>query len=306
VALRLERRSDATAFLALAGDWLVEREAEHNLILGILGALVETPPAAEDEPPDLACVLDGRDRVVGVTVRTLPTRAALSEVDDPDAIELLAAGLAERTPGLTGLVGPAGSAEPLARGIAARLGRETRLGMSERAFRLREVIPPRPVSGDARLAGPDDRDLVLAWLHAFEAEAIRDSRVDEGPDPGFLARVDRSLRHDGSRRLWLWDDDGPVSLTGVSGPTPHGIRIGPVYTPPGRRGRGYASACVAAASQAALDGGRTFTFPFTDVANPTSNHIYQALGYEPVRDMEEWVLVGGGSNPAQTSTGSAG
>ena len=59
-----------------------------------------------------------------------------------------------------------------------------------------------------------------------------------------------------------------------------------MYTPPEFRGRGYASACVAAASQAQLDAGRRFCFLFTDLANATSNHIYQEIGYEPVRDVE--------------------
>ena len=288
MALRLERPSDAGAFLALAGDWLGQREAEHNLILGILGALLEAPPAADEDPPYLAAAVDAGGAVVGAVVRTLPTRAVLSEVDDPDAIDLLAADLAASTPGLTSIVGPAGWAAPLAQGIAATLGRPARLGMSERAFRLRAVIAPRPVDGRARLATMDDRALVFEWLDAFEVEAIGDTRVSEGPDPGFQGRVERGLRHEGSRRIWLWEDDGPVSLTGVSGPTPHGIRIGPVYTPPGVRGRGYASACVAAASQAELDRGRTFTFLFTDVANPTANHIYQAIGYEPVRDVDAY------------------
>ena len=81
-----------------------------------------------------------------------------------------------------------------------------------------------------------------------------------------------------------------MSLTGVGGLTPHGIRVGPVYTPPELRGRGYASNLVAAASQAALDDGRRALFLFTDLANPTSNRIYQAIGYEPVRDVDEWSL----------------
>jgi predicted GNAT family acetyltransferase len=80
-------------------------------------------------------------------------------------------------------------------------------------------------------------------------------------------------------------------MAGMGGPTPTGIRIGPVYTPPDRRRRGYASALVAAASQAALDEGRRQVFLFTDLANPTSNHIYAAIGYEPVRDVDEWSLV---------------
>ena len=56
----------------------------------------------------------------------------------------------------------------------------------------------------------------------------------------------------------------------------------------GPRGRGYASALVAAISQAELDAGRRFCFLFTDQANPTANHIYQAIGYEPVRDVDAY------------------
>ncbi|OGO56238.1 MAG: hypothetical protein A2Z32_12645 [Chloroflexi bacterium RBG_16_69_14] len=107
-------------------------------------------------------------------------------------------------------------------------------------------------------------------------------------DPDEVAAwTDRWLARRG-RTLYLWDDDRVVSMTGVGGPTPNGIRIGPVYTPPAVRGRGYASALVAAVSQAELDAGRRFCFLFTDLANPTSNHIYQAIGYEPVRDVDAY------------------
>ena len=71
----------------------------------------------------------------------------------------------------------------------------------------------------------------------------------------------------------------------ATGATPHGIRIGAVYTPPELRRRGYASALVAAVSQAELDRGRRWCFLFTDLANPTSNRIYQAIGYRPIRDV---------------------
>ncbi len=75
-----------------------------------------------------------------------------------------------------------------------------------------------------------------------------------------------------------------VASPAVGGETPNGIRIGPVYTPPADRGQGYASALVAAVSQAQLDAGRRFCFLYADLANPTSNKIYQAIGYRPVTD----------------------
>jgi predicted GNAT family acetyltransferase len=90
--------------------------------------------------------------------------------------------------------------------------------------------------------------------------------------------------------MYLWDDGAPVSMCGISGPTPHGIRIGPVYTPPPSRGRGYASNLVAAASQRALDAGRRSVFLLTDLANPTSNDIYESIGYERVRDVDQYLF----------------
>ena len=89
------------------------------------------------------------------------------------------------------------------------------------------------------------------------------------------------------RVAYLWEDAGEVvAFAGVGGQTPRGIRIGPVYTPPDRRGRGYASNLVAAVTQLQLDSGRRFCFLFTNLANPTSNHIYQAIGYAPVVDVD--------------------
>ena len=81
-----------------------------------------------------------------------------------------------------------------------------------------------------------------------------------------------------------------MSWAGVGGRTPHGTRVGPVYTPPEHRRRGFAGALVAAASQAQLDEGLEFCFLFTDLANPTSNHVYQAIGYEPVTDIDVYVF----------------
>ena len=105
--------------------------------------------------------------------------------------------------------------------------------------------------------------------------------------------TDRWLGRRG-RTLYLWEDgeDGEggqvVSLAGAGSQTPTGVRIGPVYTPPEARNRGYASALVAAVSQTQLDAGRAFCFLFTNLANPTANHIYQTIGYEPIRDVDAW------------------
>jgi predicted GNAT family acetyltransferase len=96
--------------------------------------------------------------------------------------------------------------------------------------------------------------------------------------------VDRRLSAEGTGIL-LWEHDGePVSLAGWGGRTPNGIRVGPVYTPPELRGRGYATAVTAELSRRLLagdlgPGNRRFCFLYTDLANPTSNSIYRRIGY---------------------------
>ena len=89
--------------------------------------------------------------------------------------------------------------------------------------------------------------------------------------------------------FWLWEDRGdPVSLSGFSGPTPNGIRIGPVYTPPEHRKHGYATTLVADLSAWLLEHGHRACFLYTDLANPTSNRIYVEIGYERVCDAMEF------------------
>jgi predicted GNAT family acetyltransferase len=275
----LRHFADADGFLAAAGAFLVRREAEHNLILGICSSLGETPERYGE--PYLA-VVERDGIVVAAALRTPPFRLVLSEIDDPAAVDTLVAdNLPRQMPGVTG---PTEQVRRFAETWNARGGPHATLASSERIYRLTTVIPARPTAGTRRLATLQDRDLVIAWTEAFMREAFGSADAVE-----VAADVDRWLARRG-RTIHLWEDGDPVSLCGVGGETPNGIRIGPVYTPPEARGRGYASALVAAVSQAELDAGRTFCFLFTDQANPTSNHIYQAIGYVPVRDVDAFAF----------------
>jgi predicted GNAT family acetyltransferase len=279
--LDLDRFDAVGPFLRRAGQFLEEREAEHNLILGICSALQR---GAYTEPPYLAAVVED-ERVVATAIRTPPWQLVISEVDNPRAIDLLVADLVHEP--LPGWLGPVEAAQAFAERWQAETGQRPLVGLSERIFRLTTVRPPTDVSGAMIRATVADRDLLIAWTNDFVDEALRGER----PEP-IEQVVDRGLA--AGRITYVWVDDGrPVSLAGAGGATPHGIRIGPVYTPPELRRRGYASALVAAASQEQLDAGKRFAFLFTDLANPTSNHIYQEIGYEPVRDVRQYRLAAG-------------
>jgi predicted GNAT family acetyltransferase len=120
-----------------------------------------------------------------------------------------------------------------------------------------------------------DRELLEAWFDAFSRE-LGDTAP---PIPGAVA--DR-ISHGG---LTLWERDGvPVSLAGLNRPAGGTVRVGPVYTPAQHRRHGYAAAVTAAVTAAALDAGARAVVLFTDLANPTSNSVYQRIGYQPAGD----------------------
>ena len=277
---RLERPADVRAFLEAAGAFLAAREAEHNLMLGICTNLKTRPYGKE--PPYFAVVSDS-DRVVAAALRTPPFNLVLSMVDEPEALRMLADDAVRRYPELPGVLGEKSVARDFVELWKTLTGASARLKTAERNFECTRVIPPRAVGGRLRAARRDDRETLAVWLAAFTLEALGETAPLED-----ARRVADAWLEGRERRMFFWEDGGdPVSMCGVSGETQSGIRIGAVYTPPELRGRGYASACVAAVTQAELDGGRRFCFLFTDLANPTSNKIYQAIGYEPVCDVDE-------------------
>jgi hypothetical protein len=149
--------------------------------------------------------------------------------------------------------------------------------MKERAFEIRRVIPPKAVRGRMRLAQADETATIRAWIMAF----IEEARLND-PYPS-EAKVRERIE---KGEIFLWIDGVPISMAATARPIGKGISIGMVYTPPEHRRHGYASALVASLSQRLLDGGFEYCTLFTDQANPTSNAIYQRIGYRPVCDYD--------------------
>ena len=273
---------DPGAFLETASSLLLADEARNNLILGIAGTL-RHHPAAYDEYR-LWLVEDG-SQVVGAALQTPPYNLVLSRPRDDEVLVALAAALSTQGLELPGVTGAVPEVDAFSEVWSARAGVRRRRRMAQRIYRITELRSTQDVPGRARAATEADRELLVAWVGAFAAEAMPEG----APDRGAERTVDTRLRA-GSGSFTIWDDEGPVSLAGWGGKTPNGARIGPVYTPPEHRRRGYGSAVTAAVTAEQLAAGRTFCFLYTDLANPTSNKIYTDMGYEPVCDAADYAF----------------
>lgn len=243
-------------------------------------------PPPTDRPYWYAVWVSESGRVDAVAMRTAPFAPyAIYLLPAPTgAVTTLAEVLHARDEPISGANGARHEVEEFAAAAAWLQGRRAEVEHHDRLFRLDSLVEPRPASGYLRVADEADLERMQDWFTAF----MRDADEQAGRVPGSSSHGVEEL--DGLRRrlhrTWFWQDgEGrPVNMTGANPPSFGVARVGPVYTPPDARGRGYASAAVAEVSRRILAEGATPCL-FTDQANPTSNHMYTALGYTLVVDM---------------------
>ena len=272
--MRVISFNDRDACLGRVEPFLMEWEAENCFFLGFV-------PRPEMAPRMIYLATeDAAGEIVAVAIKTPGWHIMLTDAPD-EAVDALVDHLLGTGVPLEGVQSRPDVAQRFADRYAAGAGVVQRMpapgtGAAHAVHKLTRVIAPRGISGRLRPAREEEADLFAEWSTAF----CHDCGMTPHASAEEKARArERIVRGES----YFWEVDGePVSTATVHAPTPRGIRVSLVYTPPPHRGRGYASACVAALSQRMLDAGRKFCFLFTDLANPTSNKIYRAIGYEKV------------------------
>jgi GNAT superfamily N-acetyltransferase len=232
------------------------------------------------ELPDgslLLTVWDSGD-LIGAAIQTPPYPLACNALPI-DSAGVVAAEVARVNPELAGARGARAATAGFAAAWNALTGSEGHVSVEERLYRLRSLRPPVGVQGDPCRATDQDRGLLVDWVEGFYAETFGHPRDDEA-GRRFVDAAERK-----GDRFTLWTvDDVPVSMAMLRAPAADVSRIGPVFTPPERRGHGYGSAVTAAAVELAHRSGTADVVLFTDLANPVSNAIYQRIGFEAVAD----------------------
>ncbi len=283
----LTTHESAASFLQVAQAKLEEQEAANNLMLGICMRLHRR---AAPVAPFLATVTGQRGLTLAA-IMTPPHRLVLAGEGKGtgEALEMVGRALLAGRWSVPGVIGPGALAERFAGLWAEMAGTTARVSMRERVYRLDQVIPPpRPVPGRLRQATAADLDLVSRWTLGFNIDCFGRGELADAAE---LAE-----RRIGEGEVYLWEDGEPVSMAARARPTRNGVTVNLVYTPPERRGQGYAGACVAALSGLLLDSGYRFCTLFADLDNPISNHIYRRTGYTPVCDVTEYVFGAAGQS----------
>ena len=280
--MQIEHFENVDEYYKTVKDYLLKQEASHCLMLGLCSQ------RNFKEQPYLA-VVTKNNTVVAAAIRTPPHKLVLSQSLSKEAITqcqltliaIIARDLASRGESLPGVMASQSEALTFAKLWQSLTGQSYHLGLAQRIYQLEVVQPITVANGYLRLATKSDRSLLINWIKAFSGEALGENE----PELSYQNWCDRRMTQNS---LYIWQDNIPVSMASFGGTTPNGIRISAVYTPPEYRRRGYARSCVAAISQTLLDRGRKYCFLFTDLANSTSNSIYQKIGYKPICDVSNY------------------
>lgn len=254
-------------------------EAANNLILGLMDTHPGTPFSI------LASVQDEEQLLLAAIQTDSSMNLILSLSHNPCAAQTLAQGLRLDHPKLPGVLGPTLLARNFADQWCKTGDAKAEIDMRERIFAIESMPDIGDSEGAIRLADHADVTWLIPWVKDFTREAM-----PEAPVTSTEAAVERKILQGWPIAGFLvMEDQGvPVSIAGFGGRTGGGIRVGPVFTPKAMRNRGYGSRVVRELSSRLLQSGYHSVYLFTDLANPTSNSIYQKIGYVPVIDVDQY------------------
>ena len=288
--MELRFYDDAGEFLDVAGEHLAGQPVLSTVMSSVATRIRDRRAAGVRWPDGVPCwfaAFVDQGSVVASAMRTAPFGeypAYLMPMSD-DAAVLLARTLLDRDEPVLGANGALPAVQVFCEEMAIGTGKRAAVERHTRLFELGRLKEPAEVAGRLRPARVEEHDLVARWYDAFMDDADEQAGRSPGSSAHEAPEPDEMRRRIESGQIFVWEVDGvAVHLTAATTPAFGVSRVGPVYTPREHRGHGYASRAVYEVSRQIVDGGFRACL-FTDQANPTSNKIYEAIGYQRLVDM---------------------
>lgn len=279
--MKLEFHEDIDEFCDYTYEFLINKEAENNLLFAILNAIRSNASRFGEDKPILTTVIEDNE-IKLVSLRTLPYNQVLSYTNDINTIDVLVDELLKKNMKLPGVLGIKNGAGRFTQLWCKNKDLNPHLIRNERIYKLEEVNEETLGNKTFIIGSEVNQELILKWGREFILEALPET--NEARLQSNLKQITEDIKNE--RIFLLLDGNKVVSMARKAGKTPNGNLVNFVYTPPPLRRRGYATECVAKLSKRLLEEGNKFCFLFTDLKNPTSNSIYKKIGYCPVIDVD--------------------
>ncbi|MFX0022108.1 MAG: GNAT family N-acetyltransferase [Candidatus Hermodarchaeota archaeon] len=286
--MKVKFYDDINVFYDLASPFLLINEVENGLLLAILNSLKKNIQRYGKEKPILLTITKDNE-IQLITIRTPPQDLLISYTDDLNTIEILIDELLKRKEILPGILSFNEAADKFKEMWCQKTSLKPQLLRKERIYSLNAVSEDTLGKNRFCVATKQYEKIVLKWTREMLKEALKE--ITEKELERTINNFKIEFENNNSQMYLLFDNGNPVSMARKAGKTPNGNAINMVYTPPSLRRKGYATECVAKLSKLLLEEGNKYCFLFTDLSNPTSNSIYQKIGYRPIIDENHYKFV---------------
>lgn len=263
-------------FLEKTENMLLSNESQNNLMLGLLYKALTTT----NLKGYFFAYVENENKIQIAFLKT-PNKNLIMSSHIPITEEALYTVITQLLQlddfSIPGIIGERKLATSFAKVWKVKTGIELIADMEQLIYQLDEVNEATIGPEEMRLANEKDTELISDWIYEFslitpEHLSIEDSKI-------------KAVEFINEKTVYLLVDGGSiVSMAKESRPTKNGVVVTLVYTPKEYRKRGYATSLVARLSRHLLAEGYQFCSLYTDLANPTSNHIYSEIGYKPISE----------------------
>ena len=274
---------DIKPFYQATYDVLMRHEAQNIIPLGnlIIGNEGKDTTGWRDTKNWFMATVSDSTGIKLTAIMTPPHNMTLYATDnqlDVNAVDCLVDGMLKAKVHASGVMTENSLAESFAKVYADKAKTNYKTDVNMRVYELTAVNPAIPSIGNLRLAKDSDMSFLPYWRHGFATDCNlpTTSLSEEAENGRYVISIGK---------LYILEDNGvPVSMARITREMQSVCGVAFVYTPPYFRGKGYASSCVADISRLILKQGFTKCVLYTNLANPTSNSIYQNIGYKPICD----------------------
>lgn len=284
--MRIEFGKNSIEFYEKVYPFLEKREIENNLFFIVLEN-VKKKFETNEQINGLLSFVEDEGEIQVVAICTPPRDLLISHATDLKYIKYLAEKLNEKGLNFPGVLAMKNIANLFAKKWKELKKVKVELIRGERIYELRKVNEKLLGDKEFVVGVKKYENLILKWTEAMLIEA-EGPTINEEIIENTLNLMKSEIGEKKSNFYLLLDDNEPVSMARKARETPKGVAINMVYTPPEFRRRGYATECVAKLSKLLLDDKYDYCCLFTDLSNPTSNKIYQQIGYKPIVDLAHY------------------
>lgn len=283
--IRIIQHQEIQSFLDYNEELLLKNESFHNSMLGLAYSIRERP--LEENVVPLYYSIIENDKVVAAGIRSIKERPFIISEMNTHSLDLLIQELISKNIELKAIVGEEKSTTYFKDQWIKIKGIDASLNLKLGVYECKKVIPPSVMKGELIQASEEHRKIVREYIKEFSIDCFPDTPSNDERDE---ALVNRHLLN-GSLYLLKNLNNELVTMAANTRSTLNGGTISLVYTPPHFRGSGYGSNAVALLSEKIISNGKKFTNLYTDLKNPTSNSIYQKIGYVMIGQHIHWDFV---------------